>query len=411
MSERPRPWNAPARSPTAESAPSRSTTLEESAAPPSPASGGPRRILHVVPWLSAGGGVQRYVSEIVSHQRAQGLEVEVLTTSAHGEADDPEYVRRVSAPFFFLRTPFAPAFRSSIERAESDLIHVHGPNPLVDWSVLGIGRPYVYSLYNPFPSTPRLAKPVIRFGKRLSRWAMEGALGIAVLDPGLASEPWARLRGLVWHIPPGVDTQVFRPLGLQRRREVLFVGHLRPEKGLHVLIRAMRHLPEDVGLRVLASVKYARSYALRQFAQARRLLGSRFRWQTDPTDEELARAFNEAACVAVPSTGLETWNLVMLEAAACGTPVVRSELPGLAWADFALSARAGDAAELGRVLAEALARVKDLSEQALAASRQYRWERTCATLAAFYREALSAEREEDAAAGEGARHSLSEAAT
>jgi glycosyltransferase involved in cell wall biosynthesis len=375
-------------------APSHATALTGGAPAPGHALGtGPRRILHVVPWFSVAGGVQRYVREIASRQRAEGLEVEVLTTSAHGDEADPHYVRRVPAAFFFLRTPFAPAFRAAIERSRADLIHVHGPNPLVDWSVLGIERPYVYSLYNPFPSTPRLAGPAIRFGKRLSRWAMERALGVAVLDPGLVREPWVRAGGPLWQIPPGVDSSVFRPLGLARRREVLFAGHVRPEKGLHVLIEAMLRLPDDVGLRVLASVKYARAYAARQIESARRLLGERFRWQEDPSDEDLARAFNEAGCVAVPSTGLETWNLVMLEAAACGAPVVRSDLPPLAWADFAPAARAGDACDLARALGEALEHVPELSSRAVAASRPYRWERTCERLGAFYRDVLATARE------------------
>jgi glycosyltransferase involved in cell wall biosynthesis len=348
----------------------------------------PRRLLHVVPWFSASGGVQRYVREIAARQHAQGLEIEVLTTSAHGDDADPAYVRRIKAPLFLLRTPFSPAFRAAIERTPADLIHVHGPNPLVDWSVLGLERPYVYSLYNPFPAVSGLAIPALRFGQRLSRWAIERARGLALLDPDIVRERWVPVRGPVWQIPPGVDTSVFRPLGVARRREVLFVGHLRPEKGLHVLVEAMRRLPADVGLRVLASIKYARSYAVRERRRATRLLGSRLVWQTDPTDAEVALAFNESGCVAVPSTALESWNLVMLEAAACGAPVVRSDLPALGWATFALSSRAGDSADLARALIEALRRIPELSGQALAASREFRWERTCERLSAFYREAL-----------------------
>jgi glycosyltransferase involved in cell wall biosynthesis len=354
------------------------------------AASAPRRLLHVVPWFSASGGVQRYVREIAARQHAQGLDIEVLTTSAHGDAADPPYVRRVNAPLFVLRTPFAPAFRSAIENTPADLIHVHGPNPLVDWSVLGLERPYVYSLYNPFPAVSRLALPALRFGQRLCRWAIERAQGVAILDPDIVREPWVPVRGPVWQIPPGVDTTVFRPLGIARRREVLFVGHLRPEKGLHFLVEAVRRLPGDVGLRVLASIKYARGYALRERKRARRLLGSRLVWQTDPSDAEVALAFNETGCVAIPSTALESWNLVMLEAAACGAPVVRSDLPALSWATFALPSRAGDPADLARALSEALRRIPELSARALAASREFRWERTCERLGEFYREALAA---------------------
>jgi glycosyltransferase involved in cell wall biosynthesis len=338
----------------------------------------------VVPWFSAGGGVQRYVGEVLAHQRETGLEAELLTTSAYGSDGDPLHVRRIAAPFFLLRTPFSPAFRASIESADADLVHVHGPNPLVDWAVLGLERPYVYSLYNPFPSSPRLAGPLVGFGKRLSRWAMERARGIAVLDPGLVSEPWVPGTRPVWHVPPGVDARAFRPLGLPRRREVLFVGHVRPEKGLHVLLQAMRRLPSDVGLRVLATVKYARGYA-----RDRRAEGGRLHWVEDATDAELARALNEAAVVAVPSVGLESWNLVMLEAAACGAPVVRSDLPALGWADFAVASRAGDPDDLARALGDALERGPALSAASLAASEAYRWDRTCERLRAFYRAALA----------------------
>lgn len=350
---------------------------------------GPAHVLHIVPWFAAGGGVQRYVREVVEHQRAQGLDVTLLTTSAHADESDPAYVLRVPAPLFVLRTPFAPAFRAAIERSEADLVHVHGPNPLVDWAVLGLERPYVYSLYNPFPALPRAARPLVGFGKRLSRWAIERSLGVAVLDPGLAQESWVGGDRPVWHIPPGVDHEVFRPQGLPRKREVVFAGHVRPEKGLHVLIDAMRLLP-DVRLRVLASVKYARAYAERERRRAAHLLGDRFAWESDPTDEDLARAFNVAGCVVVPSTGLETWNLVMLEAAACGAPVVASDLPALDWARFALRARTGDVSALALAIAEALERGPGLSQAAIDSARAYRWDRTSERLGAFYREALAA---------------------
>jgi phosphatidylinositol alpha-mannosyltransferase len=165
---------------------------------------------------------------------------------------------------------------------------------------------------------------------------------------------------------------------------------VRPEKGLHVLLQAMRRLPSDVGLRVLATVKYARGYARDRRAEGGRLLGDRLHWVEGATDAELARALNEAAVVAVPSVGLESWNLVMLEAAACGAPVVRSDLPALRWADFAVASRAGDPDDLARALDDALERGPGLSSASLAASEAYRWDRTCERLRAFYRAALAA---------------------
>jgi phosphatidylinositol alpha-mannosyltransferase len=152
----------------------------------------------------------------------------------------------------------------------------------------------------------------------------------------------------------------------------------------------MTRLPSDVRLRVLATVKYARGYARARLAEGRRLLGERLDWVEGASDADLARSFNEAAVVAVPSVGLESWNLVMLEAAACGAPVVRSDLEALRWAGFALESRAGDPADLARALREALERAPGLSADALAASSAYRWDRTCDRLQGFYRAALAA---------------------
>ena len=69
----------------------------------------------------------------------------------------------------------------------------------------------------------------------------------------------------------------------------------------------------------------------------KRLLGDRVKFVLSPDRPTLIDAYNRASCVVVPSLGLESWNLVLLEAAACGTACVRTELPGLAWAEFEIA--------------------------------------------------------------------------
>ncbi len=59
--------------------------------------GGPRRIAHVTDvFLPRLGGIETHVDDLVRHQRALGLDAEVLTP-AGAEADDPAWVRRLSA--------------------------------------------------------------------------------------------------------------------------------------------------------------------------------------------------------------------------------------------------------------------------------------------------------------------------
>ncbi|MBI4306848.1 MAG: glycosyltransferase, partial [Chloroflexi bacterium] len=108
------------------------------------------------------------------------------------------------------------------------------------------------------------------------------------------------------------------------------------------------------------------------------------RFSVDPGPEQLVDAYCRAGCVVVPSLGLESWNLVLLEAAACRAPCVRTDLPGLAWADFAVKVSPDDPVQLAKGIEMGLARGRELGEQAGDAARQYSWERThLETLAAY----------------------------
>jgi phosphatidylinositol alpha-mannosyltransferase len=164
----------------------------------------------------------------------------------------------------------------------------------------------------------------------------------------------------------------------------VFVAHVRPEKGLHVLVDALEMLP-DVRLEVFATVSYERGYFDRLRVGAAARLGDRVRFVVDPTREQLVDAYNRAGCVVVPSLGLESWNLVLLEAAACGAACVRTDLPGLGWADFAVEVAAGAPVALARGIQSALSNHVELGERATDAARRYSWDRTHQeTLAAYH---------------------------
>src|SRR5256714_497246 len=153
-------------------------------------------------------------------------------------------------------------------------------------------------------------------------------------------------------VAPGVDLQVFsqrptaalrRRLGLGDARVVLFAGRLERLKGAETVIRAMAHLvgdraqPEPPILLVIGadSQNGASESRLSGGEQARLAaragsLGirsqGRFLGSVDPPG--LASYLSLAAVCVVPSYS-ESFGLVALEAAACGTPVVAARVGGL----------------------------------------------------------------------------------
>jgi len=173
--------------------------------------------------------------------------------------------------------------------------------------------------------------------------------------------------------PLGVDPE-FRPGGV-RGDYLLLVGAIEPRKDPLAAAEAAR----AVG-RPLVVVGPARDPALER---ALRDAGADLRGYVPKP--ELVRLYQEAACVLFPSR-YEGFGLPLVEAMACGTPVV-------ARPDAALREVAGDAAifgggDLAEPVRTALADSERLSAAGLERAKRFTWEETARLTAAVYRELL-----------------------
>jgi glycosyltransferase involved in cell wall biosynthesis len=129
-------------------------------------------------------------------------------------------------------------------------------------------------------------------------------------------------------IHPGIDTVQFTPAPEMREPEPLFVylGRLKRYKGVDVVLRAFAELAAPNARLLIAGTGDHRS-ALERLAHSLDL-GERARFLGFITEDEklalLRRAW--ALLFASPKEG---WGITNLEAAACGTPVIASDSPGL----------------------------------------------------------------------------------
>jgi len=132
----------------------------------------------------------------------------------------------------------------------------------------------------------------------------------------------------------GTAVSAVRPAASRERSDaplrIAHLGRLHPAKGTEILIRALADAPRlDVTLDVFAIVQpgdeeHAR--AIGRLASA----DPRVRVRTPLAHEDVVDRLSEYDLVAVPSQGLETGPLVVLEAFAAGVPVVGSALGGIA---------------------------------------------------------------------------------
>jgi len=152
-------------------------------------------------------------------------------------------------------------------------------------------------------------------------------------------------------IPPGVDTSHFYPIspdeakqfiGLKPEdRMVLFVGRIEPLKGIDTLIQAMSCLRvadihRPVHLAIIGGEPDAQTEAMSaEMARLQKMcddlcMGGMVVFLGKRGQDTLPYYYSAAEAVVMPSL-YESFGMVALEAMACGTPVIASEVGGLGY--------------------------------------------------------------------------------
>lgn len=220
-------------------------------------------------------------------------------------------------------------------------------------------------------------------------------------------------------IPPGVDTAHFYPIPADEAKAVigippndrmlLYVGRIEPLKGVDILIRALAHIYETG---VLA--KYPHFLVIiggepdadpanmdAEMARLRTLcrqlgIGDLVLFLGRRSQDTLPYYYSAAEVVVVPSH-YESFGMVALEAMACGTPVVASQVGGLAF--LVQDGRTGyvvpddDPALLAERLTQLIRQPElrqRLGRQANSYAQDYSWDKIAARIAELYQQTLAA---------------------
>lgn len=232
-----------------------------------------------------------------------------------------------------------------LSNVNADLIHIHFGTDATDaWpSIRLLGKPVIITLHGydininrewweaghgglirrqyPQRLLQLAAEPMVRF------IAVSGAIRDRAIAYGI---PASRIT--VKHI--GVDCDVFRPGSAsitQRARKILFVGRLVEKKGVEHLIRAFVEVLRKV---TGATLVIAGDGPLRTQLQAlTRSLSLPVEFVGPVSINQVQIQFQEARVLCLPSItasngDAEGFGMVLLEAQACGVPVVSSATGG-----------------------------------------------------------------------------------
>lgn len=317
------------------------------------------------------GGVCEHVHHFAREARRRGHHVEIITSHLPGERPDPSVIRIARSVAinvnggvgrFSVGWNVRAQMREALETGGYDIVHVHSPlTPALPLAALEVAAVPVVGTFHTFFHRS-YAYAVLRrfFQERLDRLAAAIAVSRAV------TRVFDRYFEARWTIiPNGVDLDTFRPdvpppAIRMDVPSILFLHRLEDRNGLETLIAAFRRLRERGHRAQLVIVGDG---------PARRRIERLARDRSDvvftgPAIQGRPSYYAHSAVYACPTT-IASFGITLLEAMACGTPIVCSDIPGfrevVADGREAIMVPAGD----DRVLAGALVTI--LNDSALAA--------------------------------------------
>jgi 1,2-diacylglycerol 3-alpha-glucosyltransferase len=297
------------------------------------------------------GGVPTAVETIRRDLETLGHEVVIVAPQMAGADDGGGRLIRVPAvpaptyPDFALPLPLGPALTRRLRALDLDVFHAHHPF-LLGASARRLardsGQPFVFTyhtLYDRYAHyVPLLPREMV--ARRAIRWSAAFAdTADLVLAPSDFVARRLRAQGVrrpIEVLPTGIDLDRFRPgdRADARRslrlaaddRALLYVGRLDREKNLEFLLEAIARVPVP-RVRLLLVGRGTRAVALRRAAEAQGVADRvDFRGGSPPDG---LPAYYRAADAFVFASTTETQGLAVLEAMACGLPVVAVRATGI----------------------------------------------------------------------------------
>ena len=307
------------------------------------------RIAHIAPVfppIRGGMGTAAYQqARALAHL---GAEVTVFTRPDARPASQPPGVEVVELPALISKGNAACLPQVLWRLQGYDLVHLHypffGTAELVAARRLLAGPPVVLQYQMDVVGRGWLAYAFRWHRRAIFPFIVKLADGIVVTTTDYAASSFlgpqvAGSDSRVAVIPHGIDLNHLSPngdgesdrarLGITRRPLIFFLAQLDRThyfKGLHILFDALARIPQ-AALVVGGDGNMRREYEARAQSLG---LADRVRFAGDISDEQLPSYYRAADVVVLPSVDrTEAFGLVLLEAMACGRPVVASRLPGV----------------------------------------------------------------------------------
>ena len=321
------------------------------------------------------GGISSYVSSLKTELESLNINVYVVT---YGKSSDPRVYGTFVLPCMrglsFLVTGTRKVYQV-IQKEDIDLIHAHYlvPPGLVGVFTKKLSRtPLVVTCHG---------SDIFVFStgwkKLLSKYVLKSSDCIVCNSRAMLNAANELYNSRSVYIPSGIDLNQFTPLNM-KREAVTYVGALTPVKGVDIFLRAIEGTHEPVWI-IGDGPEKARLEAL---AHKLNISCTFWGFRTD-----ICELMNRSKIVVLPSRN-EGFGLTLLEAMACGTPVIGRKTGGIpeiiTGENGLLFEREEELHQKIRTLLEDKDLWERMREEGLKTASQWSWERTARTYMDLY---------------------------
>src|SRR5512133_3618030 len=279
------------------------------------------------------GGVTEHICHLAAEFRRLGHDVHIIAPQSAGmRAQDGEIVHSVgtvvpvpvngSVARISLSLRLSRKVKDLLDRETFDVIHLHEPLlPALPVTVLRHSRTVNIGTFHAFSRSNYAyfyGKPILRYFVR----RLHGRIAVSSAARDFVS---LYFPGDYEIIPNGIDFERFArdvPVldeYLEGGPTILFVGRLEKRKGLRFLLRAMGGVWEKIPsarLVVVGTGPLLENYR----ALVEKHHHAKVEFIGFVPGDELARHYQSCDVFCAPSTGQESFGIVLLEAMAAGTP-------------------------------------------------------------------------------------------
>ncbi|MEE9152407.1 MAG: glycosyltransferase family 4 protein, partial [Thermoplasmata archaeon] len=295
------------------------------------------------PFAAKASGTSTYVEGLVTALNEERLHVTLISCEIDKKTADRYNLNHISlkmkkvTSIRFLLKLLVKTPRLKIP--EYSIIHTHRPDFMFPFILFCRKNPKVCTLHG----IPDIG---IKTRKNFLTWGIYSLLERSILGrinrliavnqstKDYYAQKYPRIKDKIAVIPVGVDLDLFRPLDREKMRKrygfnqedkiILYVGRFSVEKGLDLLLSAFKELKSEVGgVRLILLGEGMMEEKLRKIVKSQNIEDVTFMKPHD--HKKIPEILNCADLLALCSS-YEGMPTIVLEALACGVPVVSTDV-------------------------------------------------------------------------------------